>query len=379
MASDVNLTPGESVKVNAPAGERLILNGTAATITVTASNVSPTPDPTPTPTPTPGDGLLVSKAEIMARPTSGAAWDRLVAYAGKSISTSAMLSNQDSDANVTTLACALVAVRKSDAAQRAKVITALKALKNQSLIRALALAREVGAYVIASDLVAATDAEVGYNQRDFYRGLLTATTSGGPTSLNASLHVRPNNWGTHAQGAVACIVTKYGTQAQKDELYKVVKGWLGDRSSYAGFAYGDLWWQADPSKPVGINPKGATKSGHSIDGVLPDDQRRAGSFTWPPQKENYVWEALQGSMLMALVLEHSGVAVAGLSDEALYRAYRWLIDECHFPPTDSAAGTDDRWQAWAFKKLYPSHASSISLPSTSGPGKNLGFTDWLYG
>jgi hypothetical protein len=39
----------------------------------------------------------------------------------------------------------------------------------------------------------------------------------------------------------------------------------------AGFKFGDLHWQADPSKPVAINPKGATKNGHLIDGVLADD------------------------------------------------------------------------------------------------------------
>ena len=35
---------------------------------------------------------------------------------------------------------------------------------------------------------------------------------------------------------------------------QVFKGYLGDRASYADFKYGDLSWQADPSKPVGINP-----------------------------------------------------------------------------------------------------------------------------
>ena len=72
---------------------------------------------------------------------------------------------------------------------------------------------------------------------------------------------------------------------------KVFKGWLGDRDMYADFKYKDCSWQAYPFRPVGINQKGATKSGHFIDGVLPDDQRRSGPFHWPPTKENYVYTA----------------------------------------------------------------------------------------
>jgi|GEM_PF-5019982 len=40
---------------------------------------------------------------------------------------------------------------------------------------------------------------------------------------------------------------------------EVGRYWLGDRTSYAdtsspGFRYGDLCWQVNPNKPVGINP-----------------------------------------------------------------------------------------------------------------------------
>jgi len=373
MAADVNLQPGESVKVNAPAGQAVTAAGSGASVTVTATNVV-TPPPEPPPAPTPGDGILVSKAEIMALPMAGAAWSRLLVWASKSISTTAMLSNQDSAANVTTLACAIVAVRKGDAAMRSKVITALKALKGQSLDRALALGREIGAYAIASDIVGATDLEVGYDQKAFYLGKTTQATTGGPSSLLACAKQRPNNWGTHAMGALAVIYAKYGTAAQLDELYKIVKGWLGDRAAYAGFTYGDKSWQFDANAPVGVNKKGATKQGVNIDGVLPDDQRRAGPFTTGDiPNENYVYEALQGALLAALVLERTGRKVASLSDEALYRAYRWLVDVNKFPVEG-----DDTWEPWALRKLYPAHAGQVTLPSSSTPGKNLGYTDWLY-
>jgi hypothetical protein len=371
MAQDVNLTPGEVVRVNAPAGETLkVTGGTvgATTVTVGATDGSVvTPPP-----PTTGEGVLISKAELMSLPGSGAAWDRMVSASNAMLTPS--LSDQDSSANVNTLACALVAARTGNSAKRAKTIDALKKLKGLPLDRALALGRELGAYVIASDVIAATDAEVGYDQKAMFLGLLTKTTSGGPSSLLACAKQRPNNWGTHAFGAIACVYSKYGTDAQRDELYKYVKGWLGDRSSYSGFTYGELSWQANSSTPVGINPKGALKSGKNIDGVLPDDLRRGGSFpTIGTDGISYSWEALQGALLAALVLERTGRPIASLRDEALYRAYRWLVDGGH------AAAGDDTWQPHAFRKLYPAHAGSIKLPTSTSPGKNFGWTDWLYG
>lgn len=372
MAANVTLAAGESVTVIGPPGGSLTTTSAAGAIVVTASSI-PTPPPDPTPLPI-TRGVLISPTEVMALPMAGAAWTRLVAGATKSISLTGMLSDQDSSANVTTLAAALVAVRKGDGTMRAKVVTALKALHGQSLGRALALSRELGAYVIAADLIGATDAEVGYDQRAFYLGLLTKTTSGGPASLMESVKDRPNNWGTHAQGAIACVLSKYGSAALLDELYRIVQGWAGNRAAYSGFTYGDKSWQADPTKPVGVNPKGAVKSGKNIDGVLPDDMRRGGSFpTVGADGVSYTWEALQGALLAALVLERTGRAVASIQQEALYRAYRWIVDSGH------PAGGDDTWQPWAWLKLYPAHKGTISLPSSASPGKNLGWTDWLYG
>ena len=46
---------------------------------------------------------------------------------------------------------------------------------------------------------------------------------------------------------------------QLARVAKVFKGWLGDRSSYSAFSYGELWWQCDPTKPVGINRAGCTR------------------------------------------------------------------------------------------------------------------------
>src|SRR3972149_4721930 len=149
---------------------------------------------------------------------------------------------------------------------------------------------------------------------------------------------------------------------------QVFKGWLGDRSAHAGFEYGDLAWQCDPGNPVGINPAGCTKQGHSVDGVLPDDQRRGGGFTWPPPHENYVWEALQGALVQAVLLHRAGYDVWNWEDQALLRAARWLHEQASFPATG-----DDSWQPHIINFYY---GTGFPAPVPSSPGKNLGWTDW---
>jgi hypothetical protein len=95
---------------------------------------------------------------------------------------------------------------------------------------------------------------------------------------------RPNNWGTHAGASRATISVYLGDFAELARTVQVFKGIL------AIFKYGKAFsWQCDPQKPVGINPKGCTKTGHNIDSVMPDDQRRGGPFQWPLPKENYLY------------------------------------------------------------------------------------------
>jgi len=302
---------------------------------------------------------------VAGLPTSGPAWAALLSRASQSAS-SPTISDQDDPDNVTVLAQALVYARTGDAAMRSKVLTALAKVQSSSVGRALALGRELGAYVLAADYIGYRDpAFVSWVSR-----MRTVATSGGPSSLIACHEQRPNNWGTWC-GASRVIADLYlGDVGDLDKAVKVWRGYLGDRSQYAGFSYGDTSWQADPSKPVGINPKGATKSGHSIDGVIPDDQRRGGSFRWPPPCENYVHEALQGVTLAATILRENGTDIWVASDDAIRRSYDWLYaNGC---PADG----DDSSTPWTVN-----HYTGASFPTDlpSSPGKGFGFTDWLFG
>ena len=151
---------------------------------------------------------------------------------------------------------------------------------------------------------------------------------------------------------------------------RVFKGYLGDRSSYNDFHFGDLFWQSHPGSPVPINPVGAKIMERNVDGVAPDDQRRAGEFAWPPPQENYVYEGLQGVLLQAVILERAGYDVWNWESRAILRAYVWLHEQAKFP-----AEGDDTWQPFVVNKAY---GTSFPAPTVSRAGKNVGWTCWTH-
>jgi len=318
-------------------------------------------------------GIWISPAELAARPTSGAGWTSLLNAANKTCTTPD-LSNQDDNANVCVLANALVYARTGDLKSRLDVVDAIWKIVGAGAYngRALALGRELGAYVISADLINLRNYDASLDDvfRETIRRLLTTPTIDGPKNLIACHEGRPNNWGTWCGGSRAAVAAYLGDAAELARVAKVFKGWLGDRASYAGFTYGDLAWQFNPTQPVGINPKGSTKQGYSIDGVLPDDQRRGGSFTWPPPKEDYVYGALEGALMQAVILSRAGYDTFNWQDRALLRAYEWLNGQAQYP----AVG-NDTWQPHLVNFYYQTR---FAAPMPATPGKAMGWTDWTH-
>ncbi len=314
------------------------------------------------------EGVWMSARELEAMPTSGTAWNNVLAEANLATGTPD-ISNQDDNTDVRVLAKALVYARTGDENYRTQVINAcMAAIGTEAGGRTLALGRNLVGYVLAADLVGLPDSQDA-TFRDWLETCLTQTLDG--RTLVSTHEDRPNNWGTHAGASRAAVAVYLGDQAELERCATVFRGYLGDRSAYAGFVYGELTWQADPANPVGINPLGAVKDGHSIDGVLPDDQRRSGGFTWPPPKENYAWEALQGAVAQAAILYRAGYDVWEWEDQALLRAVRWLHEECNFP-----AEGDDTWQPHLVNFYY---GTDFPAPVPSRHGKNVGWTDWSHG
>jgi hypothetical protein len=295
---------------------------------------SPTHQPTsipprhPTPQPTsvsavpeaqpqePYLGIWLSKEELASLPISGLAWDQLKAAADQDPG-QPDLSDQDQLNDVYVLAKALVYARTGEHKYRDEVIeNIMEAMGTEDGGRTLALGRGLVAYVIAADLVnLPADADTDRKFRAWLDDTLTETLDN--YTLQSTQETRPNNWGTHAGASRAAVARYLGDVAELERTAQVFKGYLGDRDAYADFIYGKLWWQADPDNPVGINPKGATKKGQSIDGALPEEMRRAGKFRWPPKKTGYTWEALQGALVQAEILHRAGYPVWEWEDQAL--------------------------------------------------------------
>lgn len=315
-------------------------------------------------------GIWLSLAQIQALPMSGTAWSQVKAAADGSLGTP-KISDHNSNHDVKTLAVALAYARTGNAAYRSKAADAImSAIGTETGGGILAVVRNLASYVIAADLINLREYSSSKDAtfRSWLSAVRTKTIDG--TTLVATHEKRANNFGTHAGASRVAADLYLGDSSDLARAAAVFRGWLGDRTAYAGFDYGELAWQADPSKPVGVNPAGAVKSGHSIDGVLPDDQRRGGGFTWPPPCESYVPGALQGALVEAELLTRAGYPAWEWSTRALYRAMNW-----YFNVAGCRLEGNDQFEPWLVNAAY---GSRFPTASPIGVGKNMAWTDWTH-
>jgi hypothetical protein len=309
-------------------------------------------------------------ADLAALPTSGTPWNNVKQAADADLS-NGTLGVRD-EHNVRTMAAGLVALRLNSDTYRAKVRASLTGLMANPMYSGdpLANLRRLGAYAVAADLADLKTFDPTVDQQ-FRTWLDQARKQSLGGTTTAEYHeLRPNNWGTEACFARVAAALYLGDTAEVARAAYVFRGWLGDRTAYTGFTYGDDWWQADPTKPVGINPVGATMQGHNIDGVLPEEMRRSGVFTWPPPKENYVYVGLEGAIGCAVLLSRRGYDVWNWSDQALLRAFIWLKDQA-----DYAAVGNEGWQPVIINKIY---GTNFPVPSSISPGTNIGWGEWTH-
>lgn len=284
-------------------------------------------------------GLWTSAAELSGLPMSGPAWQAVLTGANQNTS-KPKVSNQDDNTNVYVLAAAIVYARTGDVIYKDKVAQACETLaaKERPGGRTLAWARETGAYVLAADLV-------GYRTTEFeswVRNMAEVYVASDGLTLLEMFKRRPNNWGSHAFGAL-CVIYRYlGDSLRLNEIRNYwIQSVLGPNP---GLFYGsDLSWHVDPNNPRLINPKGAIKSGMNIDGLIPDDMRRGASLREPPAHTDYPWEFLQGQIMAARILERAGLSIWAVGDSVLYRAAYALQVRLEEKYGDWAATDDDEW------------------------------------
>ena len=317
-----------------------------------------------------GDFILISRSRLGSLPTSGAAWSQLKAVADANAGTP-NLSNMDQENNVRVLAKALVFARTGDAKYRTDVIANLKAAVGTEGGSALALAREAAAYALAADFIGLAQADPSFDSgtfRPWLQSLLTKSIE--DRSLRSTHEERANNWGTHAGASRAAIAAYLGDTAELARTAQVFHGWVGNRSAYSGFSFGDLSWQPNPSAPVAVLPSGARMGGQAIGGALPEEMRRGGEFQWPPAGTDYPWGALEGAVLQAEILHRFGYDAYNWGDAALLRAVRFLFDTADWRPAGN-----DQWVFWVIDYRY---GTGYRAGAPISPGKNFAWSDWLY-
>jgi hypothetical protein len=370
-------------------------------------------------------GIVIRPQIISGLPNSGATWDNVVAAADHDITEPAMASDQDADGDVYALAKALCYMREPSNPAFADYIDEIHAAITWGITQVggvynwlqpgdaendgdLARARNITGWVLAANIFGLR--KVDRALHDAFTAFLLGpcdTTIIKSRTLTNTHEKRPNNFGTHA-GAARLAIAAY---TRNDDLWwrciQVYKGWLGDRTAYDGFNYGDLMWQADHNDPVGINPPGSLKfidgANRNIDGVIPEEMRRAESLEWPPPRINYCYDALQGALLQAIIIQHasrygqmgSPLDPFGWSNKALLRAYLWLNDPdrgnfiinkddyAPVPGWNTGPEPDDYWQIPAVKRAYGGDADALPTIDLGAEdphhfhGKSFGFTHWF--
>jgi len=323
----------------------------------------------------PSEGIWISPAELAELPMEGVAWATLVQAADGKLGR-AKVRNQDSDHDVLTLAVALAYARTGDEGYREKAADAIDdAIGSEKDGRTLALGRNLVSYVIAADLIGLREYNPDLDERfrEWLDEVRTERLDDDRTLVQAQ-EERPNNWGTHAAASRIAADIYLGDTADLARAAEVFRGYLGDRLAYAGFEYGDRSWQADPDQPVGVNPKDAVKDGVSIDGALPDDMRRGDEFKVPPDHTDYPWEALQGAVVAAELLDRAGYDAWEWEDRALRRAVQYLYDLDEEYGGWAAEG-DDLYIPWLVNDAY---GTSFPIAEPVLYGKNMGWADWTH-
>jgi hypothetical protein len=329
----------------------------------------------------PRPGIEVSVNELQALPEAGPAWDRLKAVADHQLP-KADLADQENQHDTAVLALALVYARTGVASYRRRAANGITAaIGTERGGRTLALGRGLVAYVLAADLIDFAHYDAVREQR--FRTWLSAVRTkrlgnvSHPTLISTH-EVRANNWGTIAGGSRIAADVYLGDRVDLDRAATVFRGWLGDRSAYAGFEYDDTSWQSNPDLPVGINPAGSTKDGYDVGGALPEEMRRGCGFRFPPCPTAYAWETMQGAVLQAELLRRQGYDAFAWQDRALLRAARFLMWlDAMYPETavwDPGLG-DDAWVPWVLNARY---GTDLWTPPVVREGKGFGYTDWLF-
>jgi len=316
--------------------------------------------------------LTTDGSSLLVLPTTGSAWTTLLRVADGDLG-SPNLANQDNTNAGRTVAAALVYARTGQVAYRDKAIAELRGVPTSPLTsaRVLSVARQVAGYAIAADLIGYRDPSFV----SFMSGIRTRyiANHGRWYNLTQTSEDTASNWGAWAMASRIAASRYVGDTTDIARAAKVFRGFLGDRSAYAGFRktadFDPTWVCGDPALWVPINP---ATCGSKAGALVEDISRSGGAF---PSVDNtgrtYSWETLGGATLSAQLLARAGYPdVYGWSDRAILRAAEFLQRNGGYAPLYNT----NQYIPWAVNKAYK---VTLGPVNPAGYGRQYGFTDWL--
>jgi len=325
---------------------------------------------------TPGvdvSSVTANPGRFRSLPTRGAAWTSLLRTANGSLG-HVDLADQNNTNAARTLAAALVYARTGLTGYRAKAVSQLAAVPNARLggARVLSVGRQVAGYAIAADVV-------GYRAPAFVSFMSKIRTRyignhGRWVRLTQTSEDSGNNWGAWAMASRVAADAYVNDRADLARAARVFRGFLGDRSAYAGFHrtsdFDPSWACGSARSWTPINRDGC---GGRSGAVVEDISRSSGHYPHVDGTgRTYVWETLGGATLTATVLAGNGYgSVWSWSNRALLRAARFEASHGGYRPAYSV----NQYVPWTINKAYGVHLGPVS-PS-AGYGREFGFTDWL--
>ncbi len=344
----------------------------------------------------PSRGIWIDRDEIMALPTSGAAWDRLLRDAGRDAGT-ANIADQDSSHDVYTMAAALVCVRTGQYCAKARQ-GLLDAIGTERGGRWLAVGRNLAAYMIAADMLdLRADGDpnsAGTRFEEWATEWLTLRLS----DNNNLSQLRP--FGPFHSSANAAAQEGFAYVAVAGYLqddWAMERGWDAYRTFVCDPGAPDReniylvppvrdGWTHDDQNPCAVNPAGATKrvpsgrvgagSVRRIDGALVGDMRRGGLYQWEPGYTQYAWVGLEGLVPAAVILENAGYPAFEVADRAVLRTHEYLM---HLrTETGDVRWFDGDRARDVVQLVNNAYGESFPMNGVAGAGRTVGYTSWTH-
>lgn len=328
--------------------------------------------------------MLVDPATLTDNSNSSNAYTAMLANANAISGVS--VGNENENDDVHALACALVWARTGTGSYRTDVLSACAdAIDSQSENDAnvSAAGRNIPALCMAANIVGGLDGgEAAFRAwllEVVYRDRLLANNDADNVTLVEMHGQKASNISLHCGTARLAAAIYLGDAEEIQAVARVFYGWCDPDNHLVKtltYNFTDQWF-ADANDPSAIGRVGTSKSGVSLDGCLGYEMGRpdtddfsttvAGATPW---EQNYAYEALQGAVVTAVLLERQGYDASSWGTSALQRAYLWLQDVAEYP-----AEGDDLFLVPLVNWLY---GTSYTVDSGGvGRGKNCGYSDWF--